>query len=98
MAPDGDNGKPRLSQAVRRHWYHLVGVAAFPTFLFFGGHVWGISDDLILIVFLSVMFFAMWPWLSCKAPYSFWIIAILVYFLGAFFGMLIFRTWQRNRG
>ncbi len=73
-----------LQQSVRRFWYHLVPITLFGPCVATvstrakGEWVWPIT----LALFFAVAFFAMWPTLTKRATYRFWILACTLYLVG----------------
>jgi len=67
-----------LRDSFRRSWKYLIGVAVLPPFMVLGDAV-GMPSVILLVPFFLVMAVAMWPWLSGREPYSFWVIAIVVW-------------------
>jgi len=78
-----------LKEALRLYWPALVVIALFPTMAFVGGEFLHIPFDYLMLPFFIVCFLAGWPYLSGKAPFSFWIVAGLVYLAGGLFAALL---------
>lgn len=78
-----------LREALRIYWTALIGIALFPTAAFVGGDFLQIPFEYFILPFFVVCFLAGWPYLSGKAPYSFWLAAMLVYMLGGFLAVLL---------
>lgn len=78
-----------LREALRSDWKALIGIALFPTVAFVGGDVLHIPFDYLVVPFFAVCFLAAWPFLSGRAPYTFWMVAMLVYFVGGFLAALL---------
>ncbi len=71
-----------LGEALRLYWWALVGIALFPSAAFIGGDVFHIPFEFFMLPFFAVTFLAAWPSYSGRAPYSFWLVAMVVYMLG----------------
>ena len=76
--------KPMLSlgESLRRYWHHLIGVAVFPSILTLGGRWFHFPVWIIPPFFFAVMFYAMWPTITKRAPYTFWIVTCGVWMGG----------------
>ena len=82
VAPKPDR-KP-LREAIRCYWKALIGIALFPTVALVGD-VLHIPFYYLLLPFFAVCFLAAWPYLSGKAPYTFWVVGMFVYLAGGCF-------------
>ncbi len=87
LAPRPDR-KP-LREAIRCYWKHLIGVALFPTVALVGGEVLHIPFGYLALPFFAVSFLAAWPYLSGKAPYTFWLVAMFVWIAGGFLAVFL---------
>ena len=77
-----------LAEAVRIYWRSLAGVATFGPLLLVTDTFIEIPFWIVLFPFFLVMGLAMWPWLSGRAPYTFWVLALGVWMAGGFVGVL----------
>jgi hypothetical protein len=78
-----------LRDALRLYWWCLIGLAVFPTALMAGNKVFQLSFEVFILPFFAVGFLAGWPHFSGRAPYTFWLIACLVWLLGGFVGIAV---------
>jgi hypothetical protein len=78
-----------LRDALRLYWGALVGIGLFPTVAFVGGEFLHIPFEYLVLPFFAVCMLAGWPHLSGRAPYSFWLVAVLVYLAGGLFAALL---------
>ena len=78
-----------LREALRIYWKALIGIALFPAVAFVGGDFLHIPFDYVILPFFTVCFLAAWPYLSGRAPYTFWLVAMLVFLAGGFFAALL---------
>jgi hypothetical protein len=78
-----------LREALRVYWKALIGIALFPTIALVGGDLLHIPFDYVVLPFFAVCLLAAWPYLSGKAPYTFWLVAMLVYLAGGFLAVLL---------
>ncbi len=70
---------PDLRTALRRYWYHLIGVGVFSSVL-------RLCNPPIYLVppfFFGVAFYAAWPCITKRAPMTFWFVAGGVWMGGA---------------
>ena len=76
--------KPILSlgESLRRYWRHLIGVAVFPSVVTIGSRWFHIPTFVIPPFFFVVMIYAMWPTITKRAPFLFWIVACGVWMGG----------------
>jgi hypothetical protein len=81
-----------LGRALRLYWWALIGIALFPSAAFFGDEVLHIAFKYFILPFFAVTFLAAWPWFSGRAPYSFWLVAMVVYMLGGFLAVLLVQV------
>jgi hypothetical protein len=82
--------RPSLSEALRRHWPNLVGLAIFPSAFFVGSDIFHISFWFFVPLFFIVNGIAAWPYLTRRAPYGFWAVACAIWMAGALFaGVLL---------
>jgi hypothetical protein len=81
-----------LGRALRLYWWSLIGIALFPSVAFIGGDVLHIAFEYFVLPFFAVTFLAAWPWFSGRAPYSFWLVALVVYMLGGLFAVLLVQV------
>jgi hypothetical protein len=97
-APSGTESAPvapssavraSLGASLRRYWWALIGIALFPSAAFVGGDVLHIAFEYFALPFFAASFLAAWPWFSGRAPYSFWLVAVVVYMLGGFLAVLL---------
>jgi hypothetical protein len=63
-------------------------VGLFPA-LFFAGERLGFPFDWVVLPFLAVCFLAGWPYLSGRATYTFWVVAMVVFFAGGVLAILL---------
>jgi hypothetical protein len=64
----------RLRDALRAYWWTLIGLAVFPAALVFGDR-YGVPFEYFALPFFAAGLLAGWPYLSGRAPFSFWIVA-----------------------
>jgi hypothetical protein len=69
---------------VKQYWHHLVPVTLFGPC---AGLLWSRAHGAWVMPFIGVLFFAasfyaMWPTLTRRAKYSFWILACGLYVVG----------------
>ena len=81
-----------LAEAVRIYWRSLAGVAIFGPVLLVTDRFIEISFWVVILPFFIVMGLAMWPWLSGRAPYTFWILACGIWLTGGLVGTLAIRV------
>jgi hypothetical protein len=77
-----------LGEALRSYWWTLIGVAVFPTIVIVGAELLAIPFEFFILPFFAVCFLAGWPYLSGRAPYSFWLVAMCVWLGGGGFAAL----------
>ena len=70
---------PDLRTALRRYWYHLIGVGSFASVL----QLFRLPSYLLPPFFFGVAFYAMWPCITRRAPFTFWLVAMGVWMSGA---------------
>jgi hypothetical protein len=80
-----------LRESFRRSWKYLVGVAVLPPFMVLGDSV-GVPFVVLAIPFFLVMAVAMWPWLSGREPYSFWVMAVVVWLASGAVTAIVFKV------
>ncbi len=68
--------KQPLGVALRLYWWCLIGVFLLPTIMVVGGEIYKIPFEVFIPLFFAVMFLAMWPVLSQRASYAFWLVAM----------------------
>jgi hypothetical protein len=69
-------------ESARRFWHHLVPVTLFGPFALALVSFSGKTKPIVVVAFFSASFYAMWPWLTRRAKYSFWIAACGLYLAG----------------
>jgi len=69
-------------EASGTYWWTLIGVAVFPAGAFVGSEHLGLPFELFVLPFFAVCFLAGWPYISGRAPYSFWLVAMCVWLGG----------------
>ena len=76
------SARPRLplKRALALYWPWLSGLVVAGTLTFWTPTGYRPFGPLGLIVFFGGAFMAMWPTLKLDAPYSFWIVACLLWF------------------
>ena len=97
MDTSAQNQKLALSDALRRYWTNLIGVAVFPSVFFLSigplRALWSVPFPALFLVLIPVFFavciHAGWPYLRHRAPYTFWIIACGVWMAGAVLGLIL---------
>ena len=80
-----------MAEAARIYWRSLAGVAILGPVLLVTSRFIEIPFWIVLVPFFVVMGLAMWPWLSGRAPYTFWILAVGVWVAGGLVGTLTLR-------
>jgi hypothetical protein len=80
VAPTSER-KP-LREVIRCYWKNLIGVALFPSVAVVGGEGFHIPFVYLVLPFFAVSFLAARPYLSGKAPYTFWLVAMFVWIAG----------------
>lgn len=81
--------RKRLKEALRDYWKSLIGVAIFPILALVGGDFLHIPFEYVALLFFAVCLLAAWPFLSGKAPFTFWLVAMAVYLGGAVLAALL---------
>src|SRR5687767_3930595 len=77
------NPKTRLplGLAMRRYWPFLLGITAFHILVVFAPAI-SANRNLVSILFFVAVLPAMYPYLLCSAPFSYWAVAALYWFFG----------------
>lgn len=88
-------GRKPLGEALRAYWKSLIGIALFPAVAFVGGDFLHLPFDYLALPFFAVCLLAAWPYLSGRAPYTFWFVAMLVYLAGGLLAMVLGYTILR---
>ena len=81
--------KQPLKVALRLYWWCLIGVFLLPTIMVVGGEIYKIPFEFFIPLFFAVMFLAMWPVLSKRACYAFWLVAMVLWLGGGFMAAFI---------
>ncbi len=89
QSKDSTPERKPLGEAFRAYWKALIGIALFPALAIIGGDFLHIPFEYVMLPFIAVCLLAAWPYLSGKAPYTFWFVAMLVYFAGGIFAALL---------
>jgi hypothetical protein len=76
MAPATE--RRSLRAALQADWRYLIGMAVIPPLLPIVEAL-DLSFMIVLVPFFIASAIAMWPWLSGRAPFSFWGIACVVW-------------------
>jgi hypothetical protein len=87
MLHPNQNSKPNLLEAIRVHWKNLIGIAIFPPATFIGVEILHIPALIFVPFFFAALGIAGWPYLTRRAPYMFWIIALGVWMGAAVIGI-----------
>ncbi len=78
------NRQPRtrlpLTTALRKYWPWLSGMVIFPVLIACGPNYKTIPQWVVAALFFGCGLPAMWPWLAKGAPYSFWFVALILFF------------------
>jgi hypothetical protein len=82
--------KQPLTIALRLYWWCLIGVFLLPTMMTVG-EVYKVPFEFFIPLFFAVMFLAMWPVLSQRASYAFWLVAVVLWLGGAFLAAAVMR-------
>lgn len=69
-----------LGPALRTYWWTLIGITVLPAAMSIGQQF--VPFELIIVLFFAVGFTAMWPSLSGRAPFTFWLVAMGLYLCG----------------
>lgn len=77
-----------LSTALRKYWPWLTGMVLFPLLVVCGPNYKTIPQWVVATLFFGCGLPAMWPWLAKDAPYSFWFVAVALFF-AAFFAAAV---------
>lgn len=80
-----------LRDALRIYWWALIGLAVFPAIVFIGGEFLRIPFEFFILPFFGVCFLTGWPFLSGRAPFSFWLVAGGVWLLGGIFAVILLQ-------
>ena len=78
-----------LRDALRLYWWCLVGLAVFPTAVMLGEKLLHLPFEVFILPFFAVGLLAGWPHFSGRAPYTFWLVACLVWLLGGVVGIAL---------
>jgi hypothetical protein len=89
ISPVPPVGKLPLKQALRAYWWTLIGISALPAIMVIGQQV--LPFEFIIILFFGFCFPAMWPVLSGRASYIFWLVAMGLYFMGGMIAAVLER-------
>ena len=81
----GINTRLPFPQNISRFWPNLIPAAVFGSFALALTSISERTRPLVFVGFFAATFCAMWPWLTRRATYSFWGVAVCVYFLGGVF-------------
>lgn len=65
--------------AVRQYWPWLVGITLFGPAVFILSQLGEVPDTLLFVAFFAVSGLAMYPCLFRDAPYTFWLLACVLY-------------------
>jgi hypothetical protein len=79
-----------LSVALRRYWRNLIGLATFPAASILGIQYLHLPPLLSIPMFIAACLHALWPVRAKRAPYTFWLVAGVVYLGGAIFTAVAF--------
>jgi hypothetical protein len=77
-----------LKQALRAYWWTLIGISALPAIMVVGQVL---PFEFIIVLFFGVCFTAMWPVISGRAPYMFWLVAMGLYLMGGMVAAVVAR-------
>ena len=80
---------PRLSLALKRYWYHLVGVGLFPTAVMVGEKYLHLPFPVFIPVFFAVTFYGFWPIVTKRVPFTYQFVMGAVWLGGAVFGGIV---------
>lgn len=83
-----------LGEALRVYWWALIGLAAFPGVVMVAGELFHVPFEYFALPFFAVALLASWPYFSGRAPYTFWIVACVVWLLGGIVGALVFQIFR----
>lgn len=78
-----------LREALRRYWWTLIGLGAFPTVLFVLGESYRVPFEYFALPFFAVGLLAGWPYFSGRAPFSFCLVLGAVWLTAGVVGALI---------
>ena len=98
VAPPPEAAEPRrmpLGEALRAYWWTMLGLLLFPTIAMVGMNIFHVPFGYLLLLFFAAALLAAWPYGSGRAPFSFWIVASVVYvFGGTLLSILLFETYR----
>ncbi len=89
MQPPAQNSKLSVPEALQRYWANLIGVAVFPFLFFIGAGIFHISFWILAPCFFGACGLAAWPYLTRRAPYTFWVIACAIWAAGGFVAFIL---------
>jgi hypothetical protein len=97
MSAPPQNQRLELSEAIRRYWTNLIGVALFPSVFFLSvgplRSFLSVSGQAVFAClipfFFAVSLHAGWPYLRHRAPYTFWLVACAVWMAGGVLGLIL---------
>lgn len=90
--------KKTLPEALRAYWPYLIGIAFFPFIAFIGTTSFQLSFEYLTLLFFAFSFLATWPVLSGKAPYAFWIAAMIVFMTGGILAAILTQILKSIAG
>ncbi len=82
-----------LREATRRYWFYLFGMAVFPAATLVGVTQLQLPTPAAGVLFVVLCGFTMWPVITKRAPYGFWLVALGAWTVGCLVaGVLAFLT------
>ncbi len=78
-----------LEQALKAYWKNLIGLAVFPPVAFIGIGGFELPSALFMPCFFAAGLPALWPYLTKRTPYSFWIVAMGVWMASSMISVML---------
>ena len=91
MQPPDQAQKLTVSEALRLYRMNLIGVAVFPSVFIIGEEIFHIPFLVFAPLFFLALGLAGWPYLTRRAPHSFWIVACGIYMGGGLLAVFLLQ-------